>query len=100
MLGWEIQYLGEEALDGGVMLVKTRAVSKANKRDEPIQLDFKLAEVTLADGKKVWRVVDLAPEGASLVRTYRNQFTRIYDKDGYDALKVKMQKKLASKTEE
>jgi ABC-type transporter MlaC component len=42
-------------------------------------------------------VVDLVPEGASLVTTYRNQFTRILDKDGYPALKAKMLKKLGEK---
>jgi phospholipid transport system substrate-binding protein len=89
MLGWEVQYLGEESKDNGV-LVKTRAVSKTDKRAEPIQLDFKMAETN-----SHWLVVDLVPEGASLVSTYRNQFTRILDKDGYPALKAKMVKKLA-----
>jgi phospholipid transport system substrate-binding protein len=93
MLGWEVQYLGEESKDDGV-LVKTRAVSKTDKRKEPIQLDFKVAEA-----KRGWLVVDLVPEGASLVSTYRNQFTRILDKDGYPALKAKMLKKLGEKLE-
>jgi len=89
MLGWEVQYLGEDSKDDGV-LVKTRAVSKTDKRAEPILLDFKVAET---GGR--WLVKDLVPEGASLVATYRNQFTRILDKDGYPALKAKMLKKLA-----
>jgi len=93
MLGWEVQYLGEESKDDGV-LVKTRAVSKTDKRAEPIQLDFKMAETNGG-----WLVVDLVPEGASLVSTYRNQFTRILDKDGYPALKAKMLKKLGQKLE-
>jgi phospholipid transport system substrate-binding protein len=93
MLGWEIQYLGEDSSGKGV-LVKTRAVSKGDKRQEPIQLDFRMAEIGGS-----WLVVDLVPEGASLVSTYRNQFTRILDKDGYPALKAKMHKKLAEKLE-
>ncbi len=91
MLGWEVQYLGEEQVDGGV-LVKTRAVNKGDKRADPIQLDFKMVQV---DGR--WLVGDLIPEGASLVSTYHTQFTRIYDKDGYPALKAKMLKKLGEK---
>jgi len=94
MLGWNVQYYSETVLDGGVVEVKSRAVHKTDSRQDPLLLDFKVKE---RDGK--WLVIDLSPEGASLVATYRSQFTRILDKDGYPALKAKMQKKLAEKLE-
>lgn len=90
MLGYEIRYVAEKDVGAGKMVVETRAVSKTDQRAEPIALDFKLKE---RDGR--WRVIDIRPEGASLVRTYRAQFTRILKKDGYAALKRKMEKKLA-----
>jgi phospholipid transport system substrate-binding protein len=88
MLGWTIEYVGEKAGTSGV-LVKTQAVSKTDKRAEPILLDFRMRNV---EGK--WLVVDIIPENASLVDTYKQQFTRILEKDGYPALKAKMDKKL------
>ena len=80
MLGYEIRYVAEKDVGAGKVLVKTRAVSKTDERTEPIELNFKLRQKA---GR--WLVIDIIPEGASLVKTYRSQFSRILTKDGYDA---------------
>lgn len=95
MLGWTIEYTGEKSAGAGKIRVMTRAVHKTDKRAEPIELNFKLKEV-----KGRWWVIDIIPEGASLVKTYRSQFTRILKKDGYAVLKKKMEKKLAKQMED
>lgn len=95
MLGYEIRYDEEKDVGAGKVLVRTRAVSKTDQRAEPIELDFKLKQK-----RGRWLVIDIIPERASLVRTYRAQFTRILKKDGYAALKRKMEKKLAKPGEE
>ncbi|MBW2528198.1 MAG: ABC transporter substrate-binding protein [Deltaproteobacteria bacterium] len=95
MLGYDIRYVAEKEVGAGKVLVKTRAVSRSDQREEPIELDFKLKQKS---GR--WLVIDIIPEGASLVRTYRSQFTRILKKDGYAALKRKMEKKLAKKLDD
>jgi phospholipid transport system substrate-binding protein len=93
MLGYEMRYEAEQA-EGDGIIVNSKAVPKGDKRAESIELDIKMAQ---NNGK--WLVVDIIPEGASLVETYRNQFTRILDKDGYPGLKAKMEKKLAEPSE-
>lgn len=91
MLGYEIRYGQEEASEGGT-IVNMEAAPKGDKRGESIELDIEVSDST---GR--WLVIDIIPEGASLVKTYRSQFTRILDKDGYPALKAKMHAKLAEK---
>ncbi len=86
----EMRYTGAED-KGGVQLVKTEAVSKTDQRAEPVELDFLLEKQPNGS----WLVVDIRPEGASLVKTYRSQFTRIIDKKGYDELVRLMKKKIA-----
>ncbi len=71
------------------MWVKTRA-SGSNKKEEPVEVDYKLAE---KDG--AWRVQDIKTEGVSLVGSYRNQFVKIIKKDGFPALIKKMKDKVA-----
>jgi phospholipid transport system substrate-binding protein len=88
MLDYDVAYAGESA-SGGVVVVKTRAKHKTKKREPDIEIDFHLAKV---DG--ALKVVDIVTERASLVKTYRSQFVRILDKDGFDKLEQKMQKKL------
>jgi phospholipid transport system substrate-binding protein len=90
MLGYDIRYVAEKDVGAGKVLVKTRAVSKTDQRVEPLELNFKLRQ---KNGR--WLIIDIIPEGASLVKTYRTQFSRILKKDGYEALKRKMEKKLA-----
>lgn len=88
-LSFNIEYIGEEP-SGSVIVVKTKAVSKTNAREEPIEINFKMQEKGGA-----WRVNDIVTEGVSLVSSYRSQFTKIVKKDGFPALIKKMKDKIA-----
>src|SRR6266542_3341055 len=89
ILEYKVEYLGEEPGSEGVV-VHTRASSTTNQREEPITIDYRLQQ--MGGG---WRVVDIVTEGSSLVNNYKNQFYRIIQKDGYNALVKKMKDKLA-----
>ena len=89
-LSWNIEYLGDEK-SGSEHLVKTRAKHKTDTREDPIQIDFKLAE--RSGGK--YRVVDIITEEVSLVTSYRGQFAKILKKDGMDGLIKKLKDKIA-----
>lgn len=86
---FRIDYVGQDPVDSAE-LVRTRATNQANSRDEPVEIDFKMVK----DGSS-WKVADIVTEGSSLVRNYRNQFTRIIKRDGFPALIKKMNDKLA-----
>lgn len=88
-LEFDIEYVAEKA-KGDAMVVVTKAVSKTDKRAEPIEIEYKLAK---RDG--VWRVQDIVTDSVSLVSSYRSQFTKIVKKDGFPALIKKMKDKLA-----
>jgi phospholipid transport system substrate-binding protein len=87
ILGFDIDYLGEDAADGAVV-VKTKSKPK-DARDEPVEINFKMVN------KGTWKVQDIVTEGVSLVSSYRSQFTKIIKKDGFPALMQKMKDKLA-----
>ena len=89
-LAYNIEYLGEETVSETVAIVKTKAVSKSDAREEPIEINFRMAK---RDGK--WRIEDIVTEDVSLVSTYRSQFTKILKKDGYATLIQKMKDKIA-----
>lgn len=86
--GYSVEYLGETNAKKAVV-VKTRAASKTNRREQPIEIDYRLEQT----GDE-WRVFDIVTEGSSLVGNYRNQFNRIIRKDGYDALIQRLQDRL------
>jgi phospholipid transport system substrate-binding protein len=88
-LNFNIEYVSEKA-EGAVIVVTTKAVSKTNAREEPIEIAFKMKE---KDG--AWRVADIVTEGVSLVSSYRSQFTKIVKKDGFPTLIKKMKDKIA-----
>lgn len=89
-INFNIDYVAEEAAGGGVT-VKTKATSRTDAREEPIEIHFKMVE---KNGQ--WRVNDIVTEGVSLVSSYRSQFTKIVKKDGFPKLIEKMKKKLAA----
>jgi phospholipid transport system substrate-binding protein len=89
IVDYRVEYLGEESGGEGVV-VKSRASSASNRREEPISIDYQLMKI--GGG---WRVVDVVTEGSSLVNNYKSQFHRIIQKDGFDALVRKMKDKLA-----
>jgi phospholipid transport system substrate-binding protein len=89
-LNYNVSFLGEEPSTGGVT-VKTRAASKTNAREEPIEIGYSLHQANGA-----WRAFDVWTEGSSMVNNYKNQFNRIITKEGYPALIKRMKTKLAS----
>lgn len=89
--GYNVEYLGETATDGSAVIVRTRAASKKNRREPPVEIDYRLEQI----GDE-WRVCDIVTEGSSLVRNYRSQFNRIIKKDGYDALVKRLQERIAN----
>jgi phospholipid transport system substrate-binding protein len=89
IVDYRVEYLGEESGGEGVV-VKSRASSASNRREEPISIDYQLMKI--GGG---WRVVDVVTEGSSLVNNYKSQFHRIIQKDGFDTLVRKMKDKLA-----
>lgn len=89
ILNYSVDYLGEEPAENGIV-VHTKAVSKTNAREEPITIDYRV--VKSGDS---WRVSDIITEGSSLVNNYKNQFHRIIQRDGYEALVRRMKDKLA-----
>ena len=89
VLGSRVDYLGEEATAGGI-IVKTKATPRPDVREEPIAIDFSVAQ---KDGK--WKVRDIVTEGVSLVTSYRSQFTKTVKKEGYKALITAMKAKVA-----
>jgi phospholipid transport system substrate-binding protein len=92
-LAYRIEYLGEEGA-GDSKIVKTRAVSGKNAREEPIEIDFKMIE---RNGS--WKVGDIVTDGTSLVANWRVQFIKIIKKDGFPVLMKKMRDKLAKNEE-
>ena len=89
ILNFGVDYVSEDAA-GDAVLVKTKAKSKTDAREEPVEIVFKLAQKG-----GTWRVQDIVTEGVSLVSSYRSQFTKIVKKDGFPALIQKMKDKLA-----
>ena len=71
VLPFNIAYNGEEKA-GAETLVKTKATHKTDKRTDPIEIDFKMAE---KGGK--YRIVDIITDDISLVASYRSQFVKI-----------------------
>lgn len=88
-LGYNIEYVAE-AEKNGKIVVSTKAVSKTDKRADPVEIDYTLAQ---KDGK--WRIQDIKTDGVSLVSSYRSQFTKIVKKDGFPTLIQKMKDKIA-----
>lgn len=88
-LGFNVEYLAETP-KGSTMVVKTRAVSKTDAREEPVEVAYVMAEKN-----GTWRVQDIITEDVSLVSSYRSQFTKIVKKDGFPKLIQKMKDKLA-----
>lgn len=88
-LNYTIDYVSEEQKDGAY-IVKTKAKSKTDAREDAIEIWFKMVQ---KDSK--WRVQDITTEGVSLVSSYKSQFTKIIKKDGFPKLIEKMKDKIA-----
>ena len=88
ILDWNVEYLDEEPAEPGVT-VHSRATSKSNPRAEPVTIDYRIMKAS-----DRFRVYDIVTEGSSLVNNYKNQFNRILQKDGFDALIRRMKAKI------
>ena len=88
-LAYDIEYVAEQSKDGAIY-VKTKAKSKTDAREEPIEIEYKMVA---KNGAQL--VGDIVTEGVSLVSSYRSQFTKIVKKDGFPTLIQKMKDKIA-----
>lgn len=88
-LNYNIEYIGETEKNAKIV-VKTKAISKTDKRAEPVEIDY-----TLAKKNDKWRIQDITTDGVSLISSYRSQFTKIIRKDGFPTLITKMKDKIA-----
>jgi len=87
-LDYGIDYLGEVAQDGNV-LVKTAIRAEKEGRPAKISVDYRLR----VEGDH-WRVFDVVTEGVSVLQNYRAQFNRIVAKEGVDGLIARMRARL------
>jgi phospholipid transport system substrate-binding protein len=87
---YDVSFDGESK-QGESTLVRTTAKSKTNAREEPISIDYLVHKAAPS-----WKIQDIVTEGSSLVKNYRQQFTRIIKKDGFAELLRRMKSKLAS----
>ena len=85
---YRVSYESAEA-HGENVVVHTEARSRTNRRAPAVTIDYELR----ADGD-AWRVVDVITDGQSLVQTYRSQFHRIVERDGWDGLMTRMRQRL------
>lgn len=86
---FSIRYLGSRA-EGERYLVETEARDQKNRRAPPIAMSYRLMRVG-----ESFRVVDIVTDGVSLINNYRNQFSRILARDGFEALIAKMRSRLS-----
>ena len=92
-LNYQVDFVGEKPVDGAV-LVETKAMSRSNKREDPVSIDYLVRKVA---GK--FLVQDIVTAGASLVKNYQRQFARIIRKksdenEGFEDLLKRMESKL------
>jgi phospholipid transport system substrate-binding protein len=90
ILDWNVEYGAEEPASPGIT-VHSQATSKNNPRAEPVSIDYRVLNESDS-----YRVYDIVTEGSSLVNNYKNQFNRVLQKDGYDALIRRMKAKIAA----
>ena len=87
---YRFEYSGEAKTDDGPWLVKTTAIHKTDKREDPIALDFRLEE----SDRGAFHVIDMIVDDVSLVESYRAQFTKILRKEGYTSFIAKLKEKV------
>jgi phospholipid transport system substrate-binding protein len=80
-------FYDQERIDGKFAEVDTRIFDPA--QNKAFVITYKLHQV---DGK--WLVYDVIAENVSMVRNYRNQFSRILNKSSYQDLVQTLQTKI------
>lgn len=88
ILEYEVSY-DDERRRGERTIVTTSARSRTQRRQPPVEIEYTMRR----DGRR-WRVVDVTTDGVSMVRNYREQFNRIIDRDGWDELIARMERRL------
>jgi phospholipid transport system substrate-binding protein len=83
--GQPIQFIRESSDGPGFAQVSTNVVQQ-NK--QPIHIDYHLKQ-----GAEGWRVYDVAIDNISITANYRNQFNRVINNQGYNALVSSMRNK-------
>jgi phospholipid transport system substrate-binding protein len=88
-LDFNIEYTHEEPAGSGAT-VFTKATSKADKREDPIEISYALEKSGAG-----FKIVDIVTDDVSLVSSYRGQFVKTIKADGYDGLVRKMKDKIS-----
>lgn len=88
ILDYEVSYDGERRR-GEDTVVTTSARSRENRRQPPVEIEY-----TMRRTGGQWRVVDVTTDGVSMVDNYRNQFNRIIERESWDALVERMERRL------
>jgi phospholipid transport system substrate-binding protein len=89
-LEYTVAYAGESTDKEGNVNVATKITAQRKGRPYSIGIDYVLAK----EGDKL-RAFDIKTDGVGLVENYRTSFNKIVEKDGFDGLLGKMNKKLA-----
>ena len=84
--GQKIEFVGETSNGPGDSQVNSRVI-QPNGQD-PITVDYRLKQDSGA-----WRVYDVMVDNISITANYRNQFNRVINNQGFDALMKEMQTK-------
>jgi phospholipid transport system substrate-binding protein len=88
-LDFDISYEGEKEKNGKTQ-VDTKARSKTDKREDPVDISY-----VLEKAGSTFKVVDIITDDVSLVSSYRSQFVKAIKDSGYDGLAKKMKEKIA-----
>jgi len=83
--GQPVQFIKQSSDGAGYAQVSTNVVQPDK---QPIHIDYRLKQA--GDG---WRVYDVTVEDISITANYRNQFNRVINSQGYDALVSAMRSK-------
>ncbi len=89
-LDYRVDYQSAERR-GEKVVVSTSARSRENRRAPAVSIEYEMRP----EGRG-WRVVNVVTDGQSLVQSYRSQFHRILERDGWDGLLGKMRERLAA----
>jgi len=89
-LDYRVDYEAAEQR-GEKVIVRTSARSRENRRAPAVSIEYEMRQ----EGRG-WRVVNVVTDGQSLVQSYRSQFHRILESDGWDGLLDKMRERLAA----
>lgn len=86
---YQVTFLADNA-EGSGRKVRTK-VQKRGSADAPVEINYVLHQVNGA-----WMVYDVETDGSSMLRNYKNQFSKVIRRDGFPALLRKLERKLAN----